>query len=49
MIYEVSVNGELPSQRTAKTPSYVRAEVLLCAYLLIPSGRDVLPPRPPHG
>lgn len=40
VIYEVSVNGELPSQRTAKTPSYVRAEVLLCAYLLIPSGRD---------
>ena len=42
VIYEISVNGETPtSATTAVKNAYVRAEVLLCAYMLIPSGRDV--------
>ena len=41
VIYEISVNGETPtSATTAVKNAYVRAEVLLCAYMLIPSGRD---------
>lgn len=42
VIYEVSVNGDLPSRTAGKRASYVRAEVLLSAYLLIPAGRDVV-------
>ena len=49
VIYEVSVNGDLPSHTTGKRASYVRAEVLLSAYLLIPAGRDVLVGGPPQG
>ena len=42
VIYEVSVNGEIPTTAaTASKNTYVRAEVLLCAYMLIPTGRDV--------
>ena len=39
VIYEISINGDLHLSSTKQ--SYVRAEVLLCSYLIIPSGRDV--------
>ena len=39
VIYEISINGDLPVSSTKQ--SYVRAEVFLCSYLIIPSGRDV--------
>lgn len=40
VIYEISVNGDLPSSTLKQ--HYVRAEMLLCSYLIIPSGRDVV-------
>ena len=42
VIYEVSVNGDLPSPSPSKRAFYVRAEVLLSAYLIIPAGHDVI-------
>ena len=39
VIYEISVNGDCPV--TTAKQSYIRAEVLLSSYLIIPSGRDV--------
>jgi hypothetical protein len=37
MIYEISMN----SNSVKEENSFIRAEVLLCAYLIIPSGEDV--------
>ena len=34
MIYEMSIEGKLPTQQSDK--QYVRGEILLCCYLILP-------------
>ena len=39
MIYEMSIEGKLPSQQSDK--QYVRGEILLCCYLILPVAKSV--------
>lgn len=39
MIYEMSIEGKLPPQQSDK--QYVRGEILLCCYLILPVAKSV--------